>query len=80
VDDRTYRRMFQETPRQQMIRHNWPALCWKMTKAERRNHVDGLRAKAESLRRAGDRIGAETIENHADAFERAYPWKGRVRR
>jgi len=35
MDDKTYKRLFQETPRQTMIRHNWPFMNNRMTKAER---------------------------------------------
>jgi hypothetical protein len=38
MDDKTYRRMFCETPRQVRIRHNWPALNHLRTKAERQDH------------------------------------------
>lgn len=75
MDDRTYRRLFQETPRQRRIRHNWPSLCGQMTKAERRQHVEGLREHARSLRKKGDRRGAELTEEAADRFEATYPWK-----
>lgn len=38
MDDRTFRRLFCETPRQTRIRHNWPLLNHQMTKAEREQH------------------------------------------
>jgi hypothetical protein len=80
VSDALYRRMFRETPRQRQIRHNWPLLCWRMTKAERAAHVSELRAHAKNLRSKGDRVSAESIEKAADEFERMYPSKGRIRK
>lgn len=69
-----------ETPRQRRIRHNWPMLCSKMTKAERKAHVDGLRGYAKHLRSQGNRAGAESLEKAADEFEARYPSTGRIRR
>lgn len=69
-----------ETPRQRRIRHNWPALCSQMTKAERKAHVDGLRSLADDRQKSGDRTSAEILRRNADEFEARYPHTGRIRR
>lgn len=38
MDDKTYKRLFQETRRQTYIRHNFPYANHLMTKAERENY------------------------------------------
>ena len=47
MNDRTYKRLFLETRRQTMIRHNWPACNGRMTKAEREAHDQTLRELSE---------------------------------
>jgi len=51
-----------------------------MTRDERRRHVEGLRAKADQLRRSNDRLGAELILRAADEFEETYSWRRKKRR
>ena len=40
MDDKTYRRLFCETPCQMRIRHNFPYLNHMMTKAERKQYEE----------------------------------------
>lgn len=79
MSDAVHRRTMHETPRQRAIRHCWPALCSRMTKTERRQHVEGLRSSAAHLRSKNDRLGAELLERTADDFEARYPWKSKRR-
>ena len=47
MDDRTYRRLFCETPRQVKIRHNYPLLNHLMTKAEREHDAQLCKESAD---------------------------------